>query len=80
MAKQFDDELHGVLFVNDRKTTDNQPDYSGKCQVDGQEYRISGWKRDSQTGKKFLSLSLTADQGQGQKAPAKEAAKSDIDF
>lgn len=49
----------GVLFVNDRKETDNHPDYTGNVTVDGVDYWLSGWKKKSEkTGKTFLSLAV----------------------
>jgi len=55
--KQFDDELSGVLFPNDKRGNDKAPDVTGKCQIDGVEYRVAGWRRVStSTGKRFFSL------------------------
>lgn len=55
---EYDNELTGVLFPNDRKGENgNAPDVTGKCEILGEEYRIAGWKRTSTaSGKKFFSL------------------------
>lgn len=59
MTKQHDDTNRGVLFINDRKETDNHPDLSGKINVDGKEYWLSGWTKKNEQGKfKLLSLSV----------------------
>lgn len=58
MSQQYDNELRGVLFKNDRKGNENQPDYKGSCEVDGVEYWISAWIKEGQKGK-FMSLSFT---------------------
>ncbi len=51
-------EGQGSLFVNDRKETENQPDYKGSCLIQGQECWIAGWKKQSAGGKNWMSLSI----------------------
>lgn len=52
---------NGSLFKNDNKRPDkNDPDYKGSAVIDGQEYWISGWKKESSDKKSnFLSLSFS---------------------
>jgi len=51
-------ELTGMLFKSDRNP---KIDYSGGATIDGQEYWISGWVKESKKdGTKYLSLSFTA--------------------
>ena len=47
-------DMNGSIFVNDKKTKDNQPDRRGSCKIDGVEYWISGWLKDT-NGKKWMS-------------------------
>jgi hypothetical protein len=54
-------EGQGALFVNDRKETEQQPDYRGNVRIAGVLYRLSGWRRDS-NGKRWLSLAIQPDQ------------------
>lgn len=54
---QYDNTNKGVLFKNDRKTTENHPDYTGKLDVGGQEFWLSAWIKEGQRGK-FMSLSV----------------------
>ena len=56
---EYDDTNRGVLFKNDRKETERQPDYTGKLDVDGVEKRLAGWIRQSKTGMTFLSISVS---------------------
>lgn len=57
MSRQNRDENSGVLFRNDNKKTDKHPDYTGRATIDGVEYFISGWVKEStKDGKKFFSL------------------------
>jgi hypothetical protein len=59
-AQQFDNEMRGAMFPNNRKQYENQPDYTGQCQIDGVEYWVSGWARKSKAGQKFMSIAFTA--------------------
>jgi uncharacterized protein (DUF736 family) len=55
------EEGQGALFVNDKKEAGSQqPDYTGVVKVGGKEQRIAGWKRESQSGKKYLSIKVSA--------------------
>jgi uncharacterized protein (DUF736 family) len=58
-------ELNGALFRNDKKEKPSHPDYRGDCKIDGVDYRISGWIKESKNGGKFMSLSFTLKDGQG---------------
>ena len=55
---EYDNTNRGALFVNDRKERDTQPDRTGSLNVDGVEYFIDGWLKESRDGKKLLSLSV----------------------
>ena len=55
----YDNTNTGALFVNDKKETANHPDSKGQINVEGKEYWISAWRKESKDGKKYLSLSVT---------------------
>lgn len=56
---EYDNTNRGVLFKNDRKERDTQPDYNGSINVGGIEYWLNAWVKESQsTGKKFFSMSV----------------------
>jgi uncharacterized protein (DUF736 family) len=57
--EKYDDTNRGVLFKNDKGDNPNRPDYTGKINVGGTEYRLSAWIKDSQSGKKFMSLAVS---------------------
>ena len=52
-------ENYGALFTNDNKEKENQPDYTGKVNVEGAEYKIAGWKSVSKAGNTYLSLKIS---------------------
>lgn len=72
--KEFDNTNRGVLFINDRKERDTQPDRTGSLNVDGVEYFIDGWIKESGAGAKFLSLSVKRKDKQPTAAPAPSRA------
>ena len=63
---EFDNNLRGVLFKNDRKDAATQPDYKGSCEIAGKEYWISSWIKTSEKGK-FMSLSFTSKEAEKSK-------------
>ena len=79
-------EGQGALFANDRKDRDGQPDYRGQVRVGGVLYRVSGWRRESSRGTRWLSLAIQPDQERAEKAqepragdPPPQAAQPDFD-
>lgn len=71
----------GSLFKNDRKQKPTHPDYTGSAMIDGTEYDISAWLKESKkNGKKFLSFAFKPrDQGYPrQKAKQEEPATDDF--
>jgi uncharacterized protein (DUF736 family) len=49
----------GAIFKNDKKTADNQPDYRGKINVEGKEFEISLWVKESKlVNKKYFSAAI----------------------
>lgn len=69
-------ELNGVLFKNERKQKDTHPEYTGSCTIDGKEYDISVWVKESKAGKKYMSLAFrdVANRGGAQNTTANTAA------
>lgn len=53
----FDPNLSGVLFKNDKKGNEKRPDYRGSAVIDNVHFNISAWiKASKKTGDKFMSL------------------------
>jgi len=53
----YDNTNTFVLFKNDKGSNPKRPDYAGTANVDGIEFRISGWIREGASGK-FISGSV----------------------
>jgi len=57
---EYDNTNKGVLFRDAEKAEGSKkPDYTGKLNVNGKDYRLAGWLREAKTGTKFLSLSIS---------------------
>jgi hypothetical protein len=50
--------MRGVLFRNDKREKDSQPQAKGTCQIDGVEYWVSAWTDTDRNGNKYQSLSF----------------------
>jgi hypothetical protein len=53
----YDNTNRWTLNKNDRKEKDTHPDYKGSLNVDGVDYWLDGWIKDSANGK-FISGTL----------------------
>lgn len=70
---EFDNTNKGGLFKNDKGGNEARPDYTGSLNVEGKEYRLAAWIKESQrTGQKFLSLNVQPKTEQPATEPAKE--------
>jgi len=56
----YDNTNRGVLFKNDKKTTEKHPDYQGNINVNGTEYKLAAWIKTSKKGDKFMSISVSS--------------------
>lgn len=78
MPQEYDNTNTGVLFRNDKKETDKQPDHTGTINVEGKEYRLAAWVREAKSGKKFFSLKISEPQARDE-APKPAPAQADFD-
>ena len=67
-------DLSGSMFANDRKTTDNQPDFKGSCMVAGVEYWVSGWSKAPGGKRPYTSLAFTKKEPRAEGQPSAERA------
>ena len=76
---QYDNTNSGVLFKNE---SDNEkaPAYKGKINVEGKEYELAAWIRESKSGNgKFMSLKVQEPR-QRKPEPAKDLIDMDSDI
>lgn len=57
---EYKKENNGVLFKNEKKNSEKSPDYEGRINVNGKDYRLSAWIKESKAGKKYMSLSVSS--------------------
>jgi len=74
---EFDNTNRGSIFKNDKKTEEKHPDMSGSINIDGVEYWISGWKKQSKQGANFISLSVRPKEPVRQSSQPTTKAKAD---
>ena len=55
---KYDNTDRGALFKNHDKESDDHPDYRGQINVDGTEYWLSAWLKESKKGEKYMSLAV----------------------
>lgn len=67
----------GVLFPNDRKQAEQQPDYKGSVRLNGMDYEIAGWKKASKAGNPYLSLSVKLKQERRADPPPPQTSPAD---
>ena len=65
----------GALFKNAKKSKDTHPDFTGNITIEGVDYRLSGWNKESKNGVKYMSLALNKKEEQ----KTKESIKEDTD-
>lgn len=75
---QYDNTNTFTLFKNDKGDNPKRPDYRGKVNVEGVEYRISGWIREAKKdGTKFISGSVELMEPVAAPAPKPTPVKSE---
>jgi uncharacterized protein (DUF736 family) len=72
----YDNTNRGAIFKNEQKSSDKQPDYKGKINVDGVDKQISLWVTTSKEGKKFFSVQVSEPYQPQQQAPQAAVSQS----
>jgi uncharacterized protein (DUF736 family) len=49
----------GAIFKNDKKAKETHPDYRGKVNVNGTDWELSLWVKESKNGLKYFSVSVS---------------------
>ena len=83
-AKEYDNNMSGVLFKNDQKGNEKAPSYRGSAVIDNIDLNISAWiRRSTKTGDAFMSLKFEPKQAARPKTMAEknpEQFKDDEDL
>lgn len=77
--EQYDNTNRGSLFKNDKKEQDSHADYNGSINIEGKEFWLNAWVKESKKdGRKFFSLSVKkkGDSGNKNSFKAKPAQKN----
>jgi hypothetical protein len=80
---EYSNENRGSLFKNNKKEEDRHPDYNGSINVEGTEYWINAWIKESKKdGTKFFSLSVKEKQDSPRQssAPTRKSKNDDSDL
>ena len=72
MSKYETRDNSGSLFRNTDKKNERGPDYSGTAVIDGTEFYMDAWLKESENGRKWMSFSFKPKQ-------QKEAPKPQTD-
>jgi|TARA_R100000482_G_C5124511_1_gene147837 hypothetical protein len=73
VTQEYDNTNRGAMFKNSRKEKDTHPDLGGTINVEGKEFFINAWKKESRKGVPFYSLSV-------KEKVAKEAVAEEAPF
>ena len=71
-----------VIFANDNRRNDRDPNGKGSGMVNGIEYWVASWNNVSKDGKQYRTVKLTPKQEQSVQQPvaAHAAADEDVPF
>lgn len=61
----YDNTNRGTLFVEEDKKNERGPDYTGTLNVEGKEWRIAGWRKETKSGRRIISLNVSEPQSKG---------------
>ena len=64
MTQEYDNTNRGMAMINEKKTEEKHPDWSGSLNVEGVDYWLSIWKKTSKAGKPYMSFSVRKKQEQ----------------
>jgi hypothetical protein len=82
MAQEYSNENRGSIWKNDKKETDNHPDFTGSLNVNGVDFWVSAWKRKADASPKAPSLTFTVKpKDEAKSASSQKTASNDaMDF
>jgi hypothetical protein len=81
---EYDNTNRGVLYKNDRRENDKQPNFKGRINIDGTEYWLSGWSAKKEDGETYVRLArgdvrVPTANGASMTKPAPRRASASLD-
>jgi uncharacterized protein (DUF736 family) len=71
----YDNTNTGALFKRDKEGNEKRPDYSGPANVDGTDWEVAVWIRESKAGNKYMSMKFSPPfNPEGSQKPAQAGA------
>ena len=73
----------GAIFKNDKKTAETHPDYKGGINVNGQEFDVALWLRESDKGVRYFSVNISEPYvapAQPERRPTGDSVDDDLPF
>ena len=55
MSQEYDNTNRVAIFKNEKASDEKDPQYTGTVNVEGADYFIDLWVKESKAGKKFFS-------------------------
>lgn len=71
--------MTGILFRNDKRTSDKHPTHRGSITIGGVEYFLSAWVKEGKKGK-FFSLAAQPKRTSEPSEPPQPPSEDDIPF
>ena len=75
---EYSNERRGALFKNDKRETEDHPNYKGQCEIQGVEYWMDAWIKKSKAGVSYMSVSFKPKEAK-KAAPPKRSARPPAD-
>jgi hypothetical protein len=76
---EYNNENSGILFKNDKATNEKDPQYTGKINVNGTDYRLACWIKEGKNGK-FMSLKVSELNANGSEKPTTIGKRPTLDL
>lgn len=70
---EYNNTNRGALYRNRKKESEKHPDYNGQINVNGVDYWLSAWLKESKTGEKFFSMSVRPKEERQSSQPTRKA-------
>ena len=75
----------GAIFKNDKKQKETHPDYKGKINVEGKDFEVALWLKESAKGMKYFSVAISEpyvpeQQVQPERARSGDSVDDDLPF